>query len=601
MKLLRLKITDDAGFRSLPAGFEHWFQPEWCWGDNPDATDDGFAPFVCAGPNGSGKSNLLEALAAIFYQLDIQRNRRNFLPPALLGDDDDITDKLADPDAFELEYLIEPLIALPTELPRYAHVRIDKQANQSPRMRWLNARKFGDLTATLPADGLCGDEQREFLLPAHVLGYSSGENEILSLPFFKMRFVKLDEYLAAMRGGNRYTTTRLAYLDKSFSQAILLCLLLMEDPTKLTPLRDTIGIGELTECRIVLRRFIPLTATQVAAFADDERAALDAIIANHPALSTTTDEIGQTRYQLDILHLLQGDNVFLPTIDLLQRCATLHYENPDDGTLILDYYINDATRQAFKANFNDSPLKLFKTLQILLTLNLHTVSDALKNDLYQSDSAYVTETVPVLASDERVMRFKNFWFTKHGIDKPVLLKYLSDGEHQLIHALGLCLLFAGSNSLFLLDEPGTHFNPTWRARFVKLLCECLAASTGPNKERPPRPEMLMTTHSPFPISDSEPRKVLVFDKEADTGAVGIHHPEFNTLGASINKITMTTFGQGDTVGGVARTKLDALRKRCKAGEDVDVLLEELENTLGDSVEKILLAKAMADTHDEATD
>jgi len=64
MKLLRLKITDPKGFRSLQAGFEYHFRSEW------DLQEEkGFAPFVCAGPNGSGKSNLLEVLAAIFYHL----------------------------------------------------------------------------------------------------------------------------------------------------------------------------------------------------------------------------------------------------------------------------------------------------------------------------------------------------------------------------------------------------------------------------------------------------------------------------------------------------------------------------------------------------
>ena len=82
MKLLRLKITDPAGFRSLSSGFEHYFRTEWSLQDEL-TKDDGFAPFVCAGRNGSGKSNLLEALAAIFFQLEMQRMRRSFLPEAL--------------------------------------------------------------------------------------------------------------------------------------------------------------------------------------------------------------------------------------------------------------------------------------------------------------------------------------------------------------------------------------------------------------------------------------------------------------------------------------------------------------------------------------
>ncbi|ENC1973058.1 ABC transporter, partial [Escherichia coli] len=82
MKLLRLKINDPAGFRSLPCGFEHHFRTEWNLQDEL-AKADHFAPFVCAGPNGSGKSNLLEVLAAIFFQLEILRVRRSFLPEAL--------------------------------------------------------------------------------------------------------------------------------------------------------------------------------------------------------------------------------------------------------------------------------------------------------------------------------------------------------------------------------------------------------------------------------------------------------------------------------------------------------------------------------------
>ena len=48
MKLLRLKITDPAGFRSLPSGFEHHFRTEWSL-EEELANPEGFAPFVCAG------------------------------------------------------------------------------------------------------------------------------------------------------------------------------------------------------------------------------------------------------------------------------------------------------------------------------------------------------------------------------------------------------------------------------------------------------------------------------------------------------------------------------------------------------------------------
>jgi len=55
---------------------------------------------------------------------------------------------------------------------------------------------------------------------------------------------------------------------------------------------------------------------------------------------------------------------------------------------------------------------------------------------------------------------------------------------------------------------------------------------------------------------------------------------------------MTTFGKRETVGGIAQSMLDDLRKRFEQGEDVSALIDELDRELGDSVEKLLLVKAM---------
>ena len=109
MKLLRLKITDPEGFRCLQPGFEHHFRAEWALQDEL-AKPDEFAPFVCAGPNGSGKSNLLEALAAIFFQLEVLRVRRSFLPEVLQNPSVDFTPEPQSPptnaDTQMLEYSI---------------------------------------------------------------------------------------------------------------------------------------------------------------------------------------------------------------------------------------------------------------------------------------------------------------------------------------------------------------------------------------------------------------------------------------------------------------------------------------------------------------
>lgn len=592
MKLLRLKITDPEGFRSLPCGFEHHFRTEWCLQDEPAQAND-FAPFVCAGPNGSGKSNLLEALAAIFFQLEVLRVRRSFLPEVFQDEAPDVA-----PVAFELDYLIRvPVEYRSPDSPPWAKVGVWKKAGESVRILWENQGDFSTDVYQAFKGG-----HADILLPQYVLGYSSGENEILSLPFFKMRFVQFDEYWNALTRQLSYPghpETRLAYLDSGFSQAILLCNLLFQDEATLQPFREDVGIEALREFRIILRRSIELRPEQLAAFASEDenaRQSQEDIVKGNPALHAETDEVGNTRFRLNLLQLLEGDEKSSLVVSALKRCATLSYIDDASDSLVLDYWVNEATRQAFRENFDGSALVLFQAFQVLLTLNLYAVSETLKTDLYTSSSHYVSETVPTLASDQRIMRFKFVRFTKRGVAEPMMLKELSDGEHQLLHSLGLCLLFRETNSLFLLDEPETHFNPDWRANFISRLRQCLPGN-GEFAQ-----EMLITTHTPFLISDSKPEKVLVFVKDEAAGAVSIESPGFNTFGASINKITMSkVFGKYETIGGRAEALLNGLRTRFENGrEDRHALISEIDRKLGDSVEKILLIKAILDSDQPST-
>ncbi|WP_020587041.1 hypothetical protein [Desulfobacter curvatus] len=112
-------------------------------------------------------------------------------------------------------------------------------------------------------------------------------------------------------------------------------------------------------------------------------------------------------------------------------------------------------------------------------------------------------------------------------------------------------------------------------------------------------EMLITTHTPFLISDSEPEKVMVFKKGKQ--AVTVKRPDYNTLGASINKITMKTFDKKETIGGYAQEILNTLKERFKAGEDKETLLEEVNQRLGDSIEKVLFTKTLLDSMEKDKD
>lgn len=608
MKLLRLKITDPKGFRSLQSGFELNFRR------NPDEDDislddETITPYVCAGPNGSGKSNLLEVLAAIFFQLEVLRTRRNFLPSNFIYDENENPNGFKEgdgyPNAYALEYLIlEELDSTNKNKKRnWAHIKITKELNTPISM--VQVVKSNDRILELSLNEL----KREKLLPEYILGYSSGENQILSLPFFKMRFIQYDEYRNSLKEQLAYTGRpdgRMAYLDQEYSQAILLSNLLIQEKNFLASVKEDIGLQDLKEFRLIIKRTININKEDIFDLVSEsidlhqlkgtQDEIINEIIRKNPAIEKIEKEYGEEyQYRLNLIRLFEksdtSDHKKDPVIERFKRCATFYFEDEAENSLYLDYYVNEATKEAFKVNFDfeehQSPIALFQAFQVLLTLNLYAVSDRLKSEIYKSESLYVSETVPVLASDQKIFQIENVCFTKKNIEGPVLLKSLSDGEHQLLHSLGLCMLFKNTNSLFLLDEPETHFNPDWRSNFISRIKECFDGSKNSQ-------EMLITTHTPFLISDSKPDKVLEFNKD-DHGMVRVNPPDYNTFGASINKITMSTFNKQETIGAYAQEEIKKLHERFKKGEDKEVLLKEINDRIGDSVEKVLLVKTILDS------
>jgi restriction system-associated AAA family ATPase len=422
-------------------------------------------------------------------------------------------------------------------------------------------------------------------LPDFILGYSSGENEILSLPFFKMRFIHYDEYEDALRNETGYSQPegRLVYLDSQYSQAVFLTNYLMQDEKVLLPIYKAIGIKSIKKFRIIIRQGVA-----VAKYKTEQN--ISPLKAEE--LEIDNKDVFELTYNLKVRPDVQSSE--LKAIDKLKNCATTQFFDVENQVLYLDYFIDADIRnkngdlvessqmkKAFQGNF-ESPFELFRAFQILLTLNLYDVDVQLKQDLYRSGSLYVNETVPTLPSDKRVMRFKDFTIEKEGTRDDILSKALSDGEHQYLHAMGICLLFKDSNSLFLFDEPETHFNPDWRAKFISTLKDCLSQYKVANMR-----EVLITSHSPFIISDSHQENVLVFKNDFHNKTVTAERPNFNTFGASVNQITLKIFEKPETIGGLANAVYDDLYQRLENGEDPEILINIANDELGDSIEKVI--------------
>lgn len=598
MKLLRLKINQPNGFRSLKKGFEIYFLRDFHY---QEATT--FNPYVLAGTNGSGKSNILEALAEIFFHLDCiyLSNKPDYF------DKSNENPKGFDPkksriDAYELEYFtfLDKEIFPNQDHTKKAHIQIVKTLNDRPKITWLNKEEFKhntDLT----------QKEIKTILPEYVVGYASGNNETLSLPFFKSRFLQYDAYLNDLSNGefvDPKPQNSLVYLDENFSQAILLTNLLMYDVivdeestiektenTILKPFKEYVKLKDVKSFRLIIR-----TDKEIEVLVDQEN--------------------GDPRYMFnEKVKLLQNvdlqsdtQSVFIRSyLEKLKRCATSYYEyqnydvyrEDDDeeemfdsnGYLILDYHVNDATKQAFQFHFEKEPLKLFELFQLLLVLDNNEVSKKKKQRAYNSENIFINQDIhQVPVEEDRILRFKDFYIQKEHLNKAIYTKALSDGEHQFLHTLGLCLLFKDTRTLFLFDEPETHFNPDWKAKFISSIRNCFSKEEGDSNET--MREMLITTHSPFLISDSKSDYVHIFKKNQKTGKVeDVKHPEFQTFGSSINKIGIRIFEMPNTIGEYAQQSLEVFRKEFELLEhpkQMEDLIIRINKELGESVERILL-------------
>jgi len=595
MKLLRLKIGK-GGFKSLRDGFEMNFHSL----DNLVLMDN-YNPFCFVGLNGSGKSNVFEALSAIFYHLEFLVAK--FQPE---GFKKHFNRTFCYPDAYELDYLIGKKGGMPG-IANMTKVLIKKQPGEEPVMEieenssWLKEGKKKVKKAFLePGKGTKQSDGKKYL-PDNVVAYSSGENETLSIPYLKCRLVHYDEYIETIKNGIiEYIEPEnsFIYIDSNMSQAVLLANLIFEEieitdengekkDGALKSFENEIGITGL-EC---FRMNINLMAI-------DHLDIPEKIISTFPKVFKKNE-----KGELVIIQILAGK------IENLKKCCTCYFE--DENYLGLDFFINKATKDAFRKYFTDS-FELFQLFRLLYELNSYSVDEETKEEVYKSKGYYTDWKLPQLVPKDVIFAFTNFFIQKR--DKPDespkkrLLKEFSDGEHQFIHSMGICIMLKQRRSLLLLDEPETHLNPAWRAKFIKTLGDSIAASApiavkrlqeGPieigvhpsirNLDFYVNKDILLTSHSPFIISDCLPDNVVLFEKDDEGKVLALRVSEldepFNTFGTSVEIILERLFNFSQSIGDLANKELEKIDfEDTKTEVQVEKVKTNLKR-LGESIEK----------------
>ncbi|MEE5129882.1 restriction system-associated AAA family ATPase [Pseudomonas alliivorans] len=499
-----------------------------------------FEPLCLIGPNGAGKSQLIQVIAEAFQSLFhavVPSEERNEGNENLL---------------FEIEYLISPIT---NEKP--IEVRASRLAQGRKRPVITLSKKIDDYE-WVECD--LTDPATISLLPAKVVGYTSGANETLSLPFLVSRSGYADE--VTRRALNKKTVsesvpdTRLMLIDYGTHLEVLVSNLLLGTAEQRTALLSDARVQDLHTFRCVVQ------------------------LAHSAVPKTAAAKRG--RYKRKGIQLTDELEKYL---DQLRRCATSHNHDPKNDSYTFDFFITKETRIAF-ASFWSTALELYGALHKLAMLNdlaiPRTTRDRFKKETQLRKFA---SRLPEPQDEDKVFRFERVTFNAHEERGTVDYVSLSDGEHQQAQLLGTLCMASFPNVLFLLDEPESHFNPQWR---VKLMSKILSLPTANGKRdevcAAALQDLLLTTHSPFVPSDMPRERVLIFTKNPDTGKIDVRHPDIETFGTTFDSILAECFDIRPPMSDVPKAVIEELKSSQNAQE-----IQDRMQTLGESVEKILLA------------
>lgn len=471
------------------------------------------------GPNGSGKSQFLQLIAEI-----VQSAWHAHAP-------DEEREPANASVQFELEY------SLTLHDGAEAYVRLRRNSKTKPRKSVeMHSREGEEWIAIKP-----GHERYGARLPSLVVGYTSGDNETLSLPFFVSRAGYASEVSgSALKEPKPVKNNRLLLIDYGTHLEVLVANLLLGTEQVQRAILEHAKLDRLASCRCVIQL-------------------------NHIKSMRSRKRPG-----------IQLTKELEDSVDAMRRSATCWHFDEATHRYTFDYFVDTACSDAFRTFFL-SAADLYLAFHKLALLNDLAIPKPTRTRLGREiENRRFASRLPEPQDEDKVFRFEQVRLHRADGDQSVPLDYvsLSDGEHQQAQIFGVFSMIVDRNTLFVLDEPESHFNPQWRVQFVKRLLG-LPAARG-------HQEVLLTSHAPFVPSDISRDHVLIFSK--DDNGVHVKKPEIETYGATFDRILEHCFGVKPPISAVARDEINELME----SNDVKKIREAMDR-LGSSVQKAILA------------
>lgn len=523
MRLNRLKLV--GRYKSI-VGTE---QQPFIYTFKPNS--DGYSPICLVGLNGSGKSNFIELIADIFGYADRYFNPQYECSEDLTYD-------------FEIEYQITGGSVLRTVLL--------KCTSSNLKMLYLE----GERPLSYGANGLEDNQVDEMLellqvfnevtvgfhemLPTNVIAYSSGNNQGLSSVFAKAQLSfynvvrkqgvfhreyakRFDNLITREDGFDENQVIELRdYIETSYerNKSLFEPPLVFDDEididVPLPSIKAESPIGTFTDHTANQLFFISLMVNESEEF---KRFLND---------YTNIETLKSFEIDLRLSEYRDLDFIKAEAIRLQQLSCDSSKFNEDTLNGVLKFEVN----QDFFEKIESLYLERSMFLDNLMFISQMVAKRWSRDEKRTLKTSCYERNVPNIAGGLAPIRFVN---TKVRLINPnavTLYDRLSDGEHQLIQIIGSLILFGDQQSLFILDEPESHFNPEWRIEFVDIINKYVGLS---------KLELIISTHSPFVLSACKSERVLHFQKDPD-GCVAIQSlGNVETYGASFDSLLASVF------------------------------------------------------------
>lgn len=518
MRLIYLKIHEADACGNLLNGL--------CLALDRDGIEDNssFSTLCLVGPNGSGKSQFLQTIAEIF-----QDAWHTHAPEQ----------ERAEPNrglAFEIIYDLE----LGGDCRQ--KVKLSRLVSQKSRTVVRMDRETDGIWKEVgPDEQLYGQ-----LLPPIIVGYTSGDNETLSLPFFKSRAGYAKAVSSAALDTDLRTkevpNNRLLLIDYGTNLEVLIANLMLGTEKLSAKMLEHAALAGLSSWRCVIQL--------------------------QPSSLTRTKPINGRR---GVKLTEELENILLN----LRNCSSCQYHDVNTDTYTLDFFVDSQTRTAFKEYWENAS-DLYRSFHKLAMLNDLAIRKKVRNRLArQIKRGNFATRLPEPQDEDKVFRFEEVRFhAKKRGDAPVDYVALSDGEHQQAQIFGVFSMITETNALFLLDEPESHFNPQWRLKFITRL------KSIPIPDKTAR-EIILTSHAPFVPSDMRREQVIIFKRNNEI--IEARNPTNETFGASFDRILKDCFEVEPPISQVARDEISRLMDEGEVREIEDAL-----PGIGVSVEKAFL-------------